>query len=79
MEEFFQLKEPEKTTEKNKWWNRNNLPDKGFKALIKMLTELRKKKNQGEFPQGTRKYKKESELKNTVSEMKNTLEEMTAD
>ena len=44
-----------------------------------MLTELRKKKNQGEFPQGTRKYKKESELKNTVSEMKNTLEEMTAD
>lgn len=49
MEEFFQLKEPEKTTEKNKWWNRNNLPDKGFKALIKMLTELRKKKTKENF------------------------------
>ena len=39
-----QLKEPKKHSEKNNEIERNNLPDKEFKALvIKMFTELGKR------------------------------------
>lgn len=52
----------------------NNMSHKEFKVIIiNMLTRLERRVEKQNFYR-ERKYKKESELKNTINEMKNTLE-----
>ena len=78
---IFQMKEQDKASEKDlSDAEISDLPDKEFKVMaIMMLTELGDEQMNTERTSTKRKYKKEPELKTTITAMKNTLDGITAD